>query len=202
MYTKIQELYWTHTGSNIPQNSSCTATYLPSLKLFKSDKKDIQETAWDIRMNSKWTFAIGPYYTGEKILDDQVEFINDSPVETEDVVWKSCRVWWTIETNIEGNSGKSVLVAWHDENPDDIYIYRERERQTDRKGVRGRGRERGLHIINLITMTKESGKHSGDIQNTEQLFKPYKGLISSAYHDLHLWRSNKRPQNAGSKLYL
>ena len=26
------ELYWTNSGSNIPQNSSCTANYLPSLK--------------------------------------------------------------------------------------------------------------------------------------------------------------------------
>ena len=37
--------YWINPRSNIPQNSSYTATYLPSLELFKSDEEDIQDTA-------------------------------------------------------------------------------------------------------------------------------------------------------------
>ena len=40
------ELYWTSPGSNIPWKSSCTATYLPSLKPLKSDKQDMRGNCW------------------------------------------------------------------------------------------------------------------------------------------------------------
>ena len=43
------EPYWINPGSNIPQNSSYTVTYLPSLKSFKSDELDMQDTAGEVR---------------------------------------------------------------------------------------------------------------------------------------------------------
>ena len=46
------ELYWKNHGSNIPQNSSCMATYLLSLKLSKKDGQDMWDTAGEVRMNS------------------------------------------------------------------------------------------------------------------------------------------------------
>ena len=46
------ELYWTNSECNIPQNSSCTATYIPSLKPSKSDEQAIRDTAGEVRTNS------------------------------------------------------------------------------------------------------------------------------------------------------
>ena len=37
---------------NIPQNSSCTATYHPSRRPSKIDEKDMQDTAGGLRTNS------------------------------------------------------------------------------------------------------------------------------------------------------
>ena len=36
---------------NIPQNSDCIATYLPSHKLSQEDKQDIQSTAGEVMTN-------------------------------------------------------------------------------------------------------------------------------------------------------
>ena len=36
------------------------------------------------------------------------ELIYNSSVRTQDVVWRTCREWWIIETN-----GERVLAAWH-----------------------------------------------------------------------------------------
>ena len=41
---RCYDVYWTNPGSNIPQNSSCTAAYLPSLK------------------PSNWTRHVGSYW--------------------------------------------------------------------------------------------------------------------------------------------
>ena len=46
------ELYWTNPGSHIPQNSSCTATYLQSLKPYKLDEQNMQDTAREVRTNT------------------------------------------------------------------------------------------------------------------------------------------------------
>ena len=43
------ELFWTNPRSNTPWNNSCTATYLPSQKIFKKDERDIQDTASEPR---------------------------------------------------------------------------------------------------------------------------------------------------------
>ena len=46
------EIYGKNPGSNILQNSSCTATDLPSQKPSKLDEQDIRDTAGEVRTNS------------------------------------------------------------------------------------------------------------------------------------------------------
>ena len=46
------EQYWTSPGGNTPQNSSYTATYLPSWKLSKLDEPEMQDTAGEAGMSS------------------------------------------------------------------------------------------------------------------------------------------------------
>ena len=46
------ELYSTNPEGNIPENSSCTATYLPSRKPSKLDEPVMRDTAGEVRMNS------------------------------------------------------------------------------------------------------------------------------------------------------
>ena len=43
------ELYTTNTGSNIPENNSCMAIYLPSLKPSKLDEQDMWDTVGEVR---------------------------------------------------------------------------------------------------------------------------------------------------------
>ena len=49
-YKRMQ--YWTSSGSNTPQSSSCTATYYPSQKLSKLDEPDMQNTAGEVGTSS------------------------------------------------------------------------------------------------------------------------------------------------------
>ena len=49
-----------------------------------------------------------------QMLDDQLELIYNSSVWTQDIVYKTCRKCWMMETNGEKESRKSVLVACHD----------------------------------------------------------------------------------------
>ena len=58
----------------------------------------------------------------EQKKDDQVEPLYNSSVPIQNVAWKTRRERWTIETGGERESGRFVLVAWHDDD-DDIYIY-------------------------------------------------------------------------------
>ena len=46
------EQSWTSPGGNTPQDTKCTATYLLSRKLFKSDELDMQDTAGEAGTNS------------------------------------------------------------------------------------------------------------------------------------------------------
>ena len=46
-------------------------------------------------------------------------FIYISSVWTQDIVWKTCQVWWIRGMDGVSKSGKSMLAAWHD----DIHIY-------------------------------------------------------------------------------
>ena len=71
-HSNLSMLYWTNPGSNIPQNSSCTATYLPSQKPSKLDKQDMLDTAGEVRTNSWVTFSYGPLHTDELELDNKL----------------------------------------------------------------------------------------------------------------------------------
>ena len=50
---------WTNLESNNQQNSSFTATYLPSQKSSKYDKQDMWNSAGEARMNSYVMFFYG-----------------------------------------------------------------------------------------------------------------------------------------------
>ena len=58
-----------------------------------------------------------------QVLDNQLELIYNSYVWTEDVVKKTCRKRWMIETNGERESGKSVLGAQHDDDDNLLSSY-------------------------------------------------------------------------------
>ena len=65
---------------------------------------------------------VGPLHIDEKSLDDKLEPIYNSSLLIQDVVWKTSRERWTIETGGERGPGRSVLAAWHgDDDNDDMY---------------------------------------------------------------------------------
>ena len=80
------EPYKTNPGGNIPQYSSFMVTDFPSLKLFKSDEQDMQDTAGEIRAISLAAFSSGLSHTHEQELDVRLEPVNNSSVQTRDVV--------------------------------------------------------------------------------------------------------------------
>ena len=100
------KLYWTNPGRNLPQNSSCMATYLSSLNI---SKQDMQDTTGKVR---KWCSPMDLFIQTCKMLEDQQELIYNSSVWTQNVMQKTCQKWWMIEMN--GESGNSMLVG-HDE---------------------------------------------------------------------------------------
>ena len=68
-------------------------------------------TAEKVRMNSKATFCYGPLHPDMQVLDNQLELIYNSSVQTQDVILKTCQRQEMIETNGKGESWKSMLVA-------------------------------------------------------------------------------------------
>ena len=64
-------------------------------------------------------FFYGPFHPDKQVLGDQLELIYISSVQTQDVAWKTYQKWRMIETNGERGSGKSVLMAWHNDDDDD-----------------------------------------------------------------------------------
>ena len=56
-------------------------------------------------------FASGTVHTDEQVLDDQLELIYNRSMQTQDVVKRTCQVWWKIETNGETESRKSLLAG-------------------------------------------------------------------------------------------
>ena len=114
------ELYWISCGGNTPQNSSCSATNNPSAKSSKLDEPNLPDNAGEIRTNSQTMYICGPLHTNEKVLDNQLEHIYNSSVRIQDVAWKTCREQLTKGTGGERGPGKSVLVARHDDDDDDI----------------------------------------------------------------------------------
>ena len=94
-------------------NSSCTATYHPSRKLSKLDEPDMQDTAGEIRKNSKATYSRGPLHTDEQRQNDLQEPTYNSSVSIQDITWKTRRDRWTIGTGSEKGSGRSGVLHIH-----------------------------------------------------------------------------------------
>ena len=61
----------------------------------------------------------GPLHTNEQVLGDQLELLGNSSVRTQDIARETCQMRWTIETNGEIGSGKSLLEPGHDDDDDD-----------------------------------------------------------------------------------
>ena len=115
------EQYWTSPGGNTPQDASCTATCLPSRKLYKLDEPDTQDTAGEARTNSAVMYSNGPPHMAKQKQDDQLEHTYSSYVRIRDVALKTCQMRWIIGRSGERGSGISVLVARHDDD-DDITV--------------------------------------------------------------------------------
>ena len=64
-------------------------TSLPSLKPSKSDEQDLQDTTREVRRNSWVMFSSGPLHMDEQVLNDQLELIHSSSVQTQDVSKKT-----------------------------------------------------------------------------------------------------------------
>ena len=92
----------------MPQNSSCTATYHPSRKPSILDKQD---TARELRTNSRAMHSGGPLHTDEQGSGNQLEPICNSSVRIQDVGASNGRQ--RLETSGGIRSGKSMLAARH-----------------------------------------------------------------------------------------
>ena len=107
------EQFWISPGGNIPQSSSCTATYFPSRKLSKLDEPDMQDTTGEAGTSRE-----PPHMAEQK----QLESTYSSSVRIRDVALRTSQKRWTIGRSGERGSGISVLAARRDDD-DDIYMY-------------------------------------------------------------------------------
>ena len=80
-----------------------------SLKLYKLDEPDMQDTAGEVRTNSEVTYFGGPLHVDEQRLDDELEPIYIC--SESDVTLKTSWERWTIETGGERESGRSMLAV-------------------------------------------------------------------------------------------
>ena len=122
----LHTIYWTSPGGNTPQGTNCTATCLPSRKLYKLDGPDTQDIAGEARTNSSVMYSYGPPYMAKQKQDDQLEHTYSSYVRIRDVTLKTCWKRWMIGRSGGRGSGISVLAARHDDDDDeeeDIYIW-------------------------------------------------------------------------------
>ena len=110
------EKYWTSLGDNTPRDAKCTATYLPSRKLYRSEEPDMPDTAGEAKTSSLVTYYYGPPHMAKQKQVDQPELTYSSYVRTQDVTQKTCRRWWTIGKSGERWSRISVLAARLDDD--------------------------------------------------------------------------------------
>ena len=109
-------------GGNTPQDTSCTATCLPSRKLYKLDEPDTQDTAGEARTNSSVMYSYGPPHMAKQKQDDQLEHTYSSYVRIQDVALKTCQKRWMIGRGGARGSGISVLMARHDDEDYHIFV--------------------------------------------------------------------------------
>ena len=114
------EKNWTSPGDNTPQSSSCTATDHPSRKLSKLDEPDTQHTAGEVETSSWMMYSCGPLHMDEQRQDVQLEPSYSSSVPIRDVALRICRKQWTIGRSGERPSEISVLIAWHEDDDDEV----------------------------------------------------------------------------------
>ena len=74
----------------------------------------MQDTGGKLKTNSEAMLSYG-LHTDVQVLTDKLDIYNSS-VRTQNVVKKTCRKRWIIETNGERESRKSVLIAEHDDD--------------------------------------------------------------------------------------
>ena len=115
MFFPLQK-FSTLTGGNTPQGTNYTATCLPSRKLSKLDKPDMQDSAGEAWMSSWVMYSYVPPHMAEQKQNDQLKHTYSSYVRIWDVALKTCRRRWTIGRSGERESGISVLVARYDDN--------------------------------------------------------------------------------------
>ena len=118
-HTRMLRANWTSPGGNTPQDTSCTATCLPSRKLYKLDEPDTQGTAGEARTNSSVMYSNGPQHIAKQKQDDQLEHTYSSYARIRDVTLKTSQKRWMIGISGERGSGISVLAARHDDDDDE-----------------------------------------------------------------------------------
>ena len=93
--------------------------YVGTIKQCIWDEQDMRDAVGKARTNSV-TFFFGPLHMDVPVLADQQESIYISFVQTQGVVWRTCRERWTIGMDGEKELGKPVQSVWL---YNDIYIY-------------------------------------------------------------------------------
>ena len=65
-------------------------------------------------------YSCGPLHMDEQRQDDQLEPTYSSSVLIRGAALRTCQKQWTIERGGKRGSGISMLIAWHDDNDDDV----------------------------------------------------------------------------------
>ena len=112
-YTRIQWAILNKSWRQQPKKQQLYGRH-PSRKLSKLNKQDMRDTAGEVGMNSRVTYSCGPLHMDEQRLEDQLGPICNSSEAIQDVALKTCRERWTIETDGERGSGRSLLAVRHD----------------------------------------------------------------------------------------
>ena len=94
------------------------ANLQPSWKLSKLDVPDMQNTAGEVGTNSLVTYSCGPLHMDEQRQDNQQEPTYSCSLLIQDVALKAYGKWWTIEKGGMRGSGRSMLLAWRDDDGD------------------------------------------------------------------------------------
>ena len=110
---------WLESVTSV-RSSSYTATFHPSRKLLKLDELDTWDTAGDV-VTSSWVMnSRGLLHMDEQRRDGQFEPTYSSSVPIWDVALRIWRKQWTTGRCGERRSVITVLIAWHDDEDDDI----------------------------------------------------------------------------------
>ena len=108
-------------GGSAPQSNN--GRLPPSLKLSKLDEPDMRDTAGEVRTSSYVMYSCVAFHMDEQRQDDQHEPTCSSSVSIRDVALKTLTEAMDDREGGERGSGISVLMAWHDDNDDDVCKY-------------------------------------------------------------------------------